>query len=167
MQDSENLALAFPKRTAWNKGKLTGAKPPLRPKHVWSIRTKLQLADRKRDLALFNLAIDSKLRGCDVVALKLEDIAPHGYAVERATVRQKKTGQPVQSRSPSKPGKPLMTTSVQLRGSKVNSFSARSAINTGASRPDNMLVSSATGYAASGSIRARSVRIHCVGQRQR
>ena len=57
--------------------------------------TKLQLADRKRDLALFNLAIDSKLRGCDVVALKLEDIAPHGYAVERATVRQKKTGQPV------------------------------------------------------------------------
>ena len=98
MQDSENLALGFPKRTPWNKGKLTGAKPPLRPKHVWSIRTKLQLADRKRDLALFNLAIDSKLRGCDVVALKLEDIAPHGYAVERATVRQKKTGQPVRVR---------------------------------------------------------------------
>jgi integrase len=95
MQDSENLVLAFPKRTPWNKGKLTGAKPPLRPKHVWSIRTKLELANRKRDLALFNLAIDSKLRGCDVVALKLEDIAPHGYAVERATVRQKKTGQPV------------------------------------------------------------------------
>ena len=53
------------------------------------------MADRKRDLALFNLAIDSKLRGCDVVALKVEDIAPHGYAVERATVRKKKTGQPV------------------------------------------------------------------------
>jgi integrase len=95
MQDSDNLALAFPKRSPWNKGKLTGAKPPLRPKHVWSIRTKLQLADRKRDLALFNLAIDSKLRGCDLVALKVEDIAPHGYTVERATVRQKKTGQPV------------------------------------------------------------------------
>src|SRR3984893_3000024 len=59
------------------------------------IRTKLQIADRKRDLAMFNLAIDSKLRGCDVVALKVEDIAPHGYAIERATVRQKKTGQPV------------------------------------------------------------------------
>ena len=83
------------KRIPWNKGKLTGAKPPLRPKHVWSIRTKLQMADRKRDLALFNLAIDSKLRGCDVVALKVEDIAPHGYAVERVTVRQKKTGRPV------------------------------------------------------------------------
>jgi integrase len=95
MQDSENPASATSKGTPWNKGKLTGTKPPLRPKHVWSIRTKLQMADRKRDLALFNLAIDSKLRDCDVVALKVEDIAPHGYAVERATVRQKKTGRPV------------------------------------------------------------------------
>ena len=95
MQDNQTQTPVGPKRTPWNKGKLTEAKPPLRPKHVWSIRTKLQMADRKRDLALFNLAIDSKLRGCDVVALKVEDIAPHGYAVERATVRQKKTGQPV------------------------------------------------------------------------
>jgi integrase len=78
----------------WNKGKLIGAKPPLRPKH-WSIRTKLQIARRTRDLAMFNLAIDSKLRGCDVVSLRVEDIAPHGHAVDRATVRQKKTGQPV------------------------------------------------------------------------
>ena len=69
---------------------LIGQKPPLRPKHVWSIRTKLQVEGRTRDLAMFNLAIDSKLRGCDVVALKVEDIAPHGYAVERATVRQKR-----------------------------------------------------------------------------
>src|ERR1700716_1643336 len=83
------------KRVPWNKGKLTGAKPPLRPKHVWSIRTKLQIDQRMRDLAMFNLAIDSKLRGCDVVALKVEDVAPGGYALDRATVRQKKTGQPV------------------------------------------------------------------------
>jgi integrase len=95
VQDSENPTPVSSRRIPWNKGKLTGAKPPLRPKHVWSIRTKLQMADRKRDLALFNLAIDSKLRGCDVVALKVEDIAPHGYAVERVTVRQKKTGRPV------------------------------------------------------------------------
>jgi len=95
MQLSEKSIPALSNRIPWNKGKLTGAKPPLRPKHVWSIRTKLQMADRKRDLALFNLAIDSKLRGCDVVALKVEDIAPHGYAVDRATVRQKKTGRPV------------------------------------------------------------------------
>lgn len=82
-------------REPWNKGKLIGQKPALQPKHVWAIRTKLQLDDRKRDLALFNLAIDSKLRGCDVVALKVEDVAPHGYAIDRATVRQKKTGRPV------------------------------------------------------------------------
>ena len=62
----------------WNKGKLIGQKPPLQPKHVWAIRTRLQLAEAKRDLALFNLAIDSKLRGCDLVRLKVEDVAPHG-----------------------------------------------------------------------------------------
>ena len=72
MQDSEKSSPATSKRIPWNKGKLTGAKPPLRPKHVWSIRTKLQMADRKRDLALFNLAIDSKLRGCDVVAVRVD-----------------------------------------------------------------------------------------------
>ncbi len=83
------------KRVPWNKGKVVGAKSPLRPKHVWSIRTKLQVEGRVRDLALFNLAIDSKLRGCDVVALKVDDVAPGGYAVDRASVRQKKTGRPV------------------------------------------------------------------------
>jgi integrase len=74
---------------------MIGQKPPLRPKHVWSVRTKLQMDGRIRDLAMFNLAIDSKLRGCDVVALKVEDVAPSGYAIDRATVRQKKTGHPV------------------------------------------------------------------------
>ena len=83
------------RRTPWNKGKLVGAKPPLRPSHVWSIRTKLQIEGKKRDLALFNLAIDSKLRGCDVVAVRVDDVAPGGYAMDRATVRQKKTGRPV------------------------------------------------------------------------
>ena len=95
MQDNENSLSPATRRTPWNKGKLTGAKPPLRPKHVWSIRTRLLVEGRTRDLAMFNLAIDSKLRGCDVVALKVEDIAPNGYAIDRATVRQKKTGRPV------------------------------------------------------------------------
>ena len=74
---------------------MVGAKPPLRPKHVWSIRTKLQVEGRARDLALFNFALDSKLRGCDVVAIKVDDVAPGGYALDRATVRQKKTGRSV------------------------------------------------------------------------
>ncbi|WP_249146831.1 tyrosine-type recombinase/integrase [Bradyrhizobium sp. AUGA SZCCT0042] len=94
MQDQMN-ATSTPKRVPWNKGKLTGAKPPLRPKHVWSIRTNLQIEGRARDLAMFNLAIDSKLRGCDVVALRVEDVAAGGYTADRATVRQKKTGRPV------------------------------------------------------------------------
>jgi integrase len=83
------------RRPPWNKGKLVGAKPPLRPSHVWSIRTKLQMQGRTRDLALFNLAIDSKLRGCDVVAVRVDDVAPSGYAMDRATIRQRKTGRPV------------------------------------------------------------------------
>ena len=75
--------------------RLTGQKPPLQPKHVWAIRTRLQLAGKDRDLALFNLAIDSKLRGCDLVRLVRADIAPHGRCADRATIRQKKTGRPV------------------------------------------------------------------------
>ncbi len=63
--------------------------------HVWSIRARLQLERRLRDLALFNLAIDSKLRGCDLVALRVDAVAPNGYTIDRANVRQRKTGRPV------------------------------------------------------------------------
>src|SRR5262245_48449783 len=81
-------------KQASKKGKLTGPNPPLRPAHVWCIRARLQLERRTRDLVLLNLAIDSKLRGCDLVALRVDDVAPNGYAVDRATVRQSKTGRP-------------------------------------------------------------------------
>jgi integrase len=83
------------RQAPWNKGKLIGAKPPLRLKHVWAIRSTLQLSGRIRDLALFNLGIDSKLRGCDLVSLRVADVAPQGHAIARTTVRQKKTGRPV------------------------------------------------------------------------
>ena len=96
MDDSNSLSSKTgPLRPAWNKGKLTGPKPPLRPGHVWLIRARLQLERHTRDLALFNLAIDSKLRGCDLVAMRVDDVAPNGYAVDRATVRQRQTGRPV------------------------------------------------------------------------
>ncbi len=78
------------RRTPWNKGKLVGAEPPLQPSHVWSIRTKLQIEGNKRDLALCNLAIHSKLRGCDVVAVRVDDVAPNGYSIDRAKIRKKK-----------------------------------------------------------------------------
>ena len=95
MHDSEIQVTAAPKRIPWNKDKLIGPRPPLRQKHVWAIRTRLQLERQVRELALFNLAIDSKLRGCDLVALRVDDIAPSGQAIERASVRQRKTGRPV------------------------------------------------------------------------
>ena len=80
----------------WNKGKLVGQKPPLKLKEVWSIRMRLQLSRCHRDLALFNLAIDSKLRGCDLVGLTVNDIATVTGVKSRTGVRQSKTGRPVQ-----------------------------------------------------------------------
>jgi integrase len=74
---------------------MPGPKPPLQPGNVWAIRAKLQLEKRTRELAMFNLAIDSKLRGCDLVALRVDDVAPNGYAIDRTTIRQRKTGRPV------------------------------------------------------------------------
>jgi len=95
MSDNEGTIIKLPvRRIPWNKGKPIGAKPPLRPSHVWSIRMKLQIENRKRDLALSNLAIDSKPRGYDVVAIRVEDVAPSGYAMDRATVLQRTTGRP-------------------------------------------------------------------------
>jgi integrase len=91
------------KRTCWRS---QAARPGIRANSsgpnlrygqstCWAIRTRLMIEGRSRALAMFNLAIDSKLRGCDVVALKVEDIAPNGYAIDRATIRQRKTGRPV------------------------------------------------------------------------
>ena len=91
--------------TPWNKGKLCGQKAPLKPREIWAIRIRLQLAGKTRDLALFNLAIDSKLRGCDLVALRLRDIA-HGDAVQPrgapSSCSRRRSG-PCSSRSPSRP----------------------------------------------------------------
>ncbi|MDU8946613.1 tyrosine-type recombinase/integrase [Ovoidimarina sediminis] len=84
------------KRGPWNKGRLVGQKRPLLPKQVWAIRARLELAGNLRDLALFNLAIDSKLRGCDLVRLKVADLVIGERVRERVTVIQSKTGRPVQ-----------------------------------------------------------------------
>src|SRR5207302_8800369 len=80
----------------WNKGKLLGQKPPLKLKEIWAIRIRLQLDHRTRDLALFNLAVDSKLRGCVLVALRVHDVVKGVRMASRAIVMQKKTQRPVQ-----------------------------------------------------------------------
>jgi hypothetical protein len=83
---------SVPRRDPWNKGRLIGQKRPLKPRDVWSIRVRLQVERRARNLALFNLAIDSKLRGCDLVRLQVEDVSVGGRVRDRATIVQKKTG---------------------------------------------------------------------------
>ena len=83
-------------RTPWNKGKMIGQKPPLKLKEIWAIRIRLHLIKKVRELAMFNLAIDSKLRGCDLVSLKVRDVTHGNQVVPRASVMQHKTQRPVQ-----------------------------------------------------------------------
>jgi|TARA_B100002003_G_scaffold230685_1_gene241032 integrase len=87
--------IEYKPRTAWNKGKLVGQKPPLKLKEIWSIRIRLQIDKQHRDLALFNLAIDSKLRACDLVKIRVSDVSHGGRVSNRAIVMQQKTKTPV------------------------------------------------------------------------
>ena len=93
------MNISFPNKpthSPWNKDKLIGQKLPLKLKEIWAIRVRLQLQKNPWNLALFNLAIDSKLRGCDLIKLKVNDIS-HGYELlQRATILQQKTKRPVQ-----------------------------------------------------------------------
>src|SRR5882757_6655426 len=88
----------------WNKGKLVGQKAPFKLKEIWAIRVRLQIASRCRELALFNLAVDSKLRACDLVQLRVRDVC-HGHNMaSRALILQQKTQRPVQFESRNPPG---------------------------------------------------------------
>jgi len=166
MSDEEISAASVPRHTPWNKGKLTGAKPPLRPRHVWSIRSKLQLNGRTRDLAMFNLAIDSKLRGCDVVALKIEDVAPNGYAADRATIRQKRTGQPVRFEL-TEQTRQAVDEYLRATGKKPGEFLFTGRRSSKRSRRrGSTLVSSPSGLPASASTRTPSGPTPCAGPRR-
>lgn len=83
------------KQIPWNKGKITGQKPPLKRDEIWAIRVRLQIRGRIRDLALFNLAIDSKLRACDLVRIRVRDVTQASQVASRAMVMQRKTKRPV------------------------------------------------------------------------
>lgn len=164
MDDHQALGAKPTRRPPWNKGKLVGAKPPLRPSHVWSIRTKLQMQGLIPDLALFNLAIDSKLRGCDVVAVRVDDVAPNGYALERATVRQK-TGRPVRFELTDQT-RLAVDEYLRLTGLRPSEllFPGRRDASRGMtthSTPGSF----ESGWQASGSIQANSARTRCVGRR--
>jgi integrase len=92
----EQSATADRRHEPWNKGKLVGQKSPLKLKDIWAVRIRLQIASRIRDLALFDLAIDSKLRACDLVKLRVRDVAHGERVAPRAIVMQQKTQRPVQ-----------------------------------------------------------------------
>jgi len=96
MMSKIQLPATRPSRPPWNKGRFVGQKRPLLPRQVWAIRARLEIAGDLRDLALFNLAIDSKLRGCDLVRLKVADLVVGGSVRDRVSVIQSKTGRPVQ-----------------------------------------------------------------------
>ncbi len=93
---SPEVTTARPARVSWNKGKLIGQKAPLKLKEIYAVRTRLQMGNRVRELALFNLAIDSKLRGCDLVKLRVSEITHGSQIAPRAIVMQQKTQRPVQ-----------------------------------------------------------------------
>ena len=93
MSTSTNAAAT---RIPWNKGKLTGQKPPLKLREIWAIRMRLQLTSRVRDLAIFNLAIASKLRACDLTKLQVRDVCHGEHVASRAMILQQKTQRPVQ-----------------------------------------------------------------------
>jgi hypothetical protein len=98
----ENLS----QREPWNAGRIVGAKPPLKPKHIWALRTRLQIGNRMRDLAMFNLAIDSKLRGCDLLSLKVGDVSPAAVSAPGRWSSCTRPGRQSPLRSPSRPRTP-------------------------------------------------------------
>jgi len=92
----ESESAAVGRRVPWNKGKLTGQKPPLKLREIWAVRTRPQMASNAREIAMFNLAIDSKLRACDLTRLQVQDVRHGSHVTARATVMQQKTQRPVQ-----------------------------------------------------------------------
>ena len=98
-----------PKQPTWNKSKLVGQKPPLKLKEIWAIRIHLQIGKKHRDLALFNLAIESKLRASDLLRLRVSDISQGSQVASSVTVMKQKTGRPVQFGILSKPAKRCRT----------------------------------------------------------
>jgi|SRR5580693_2271923 hypothetical protein len=133
------------RREPWNKGKLVGQKAPLRLKEIWAIRVRLELAHRRRELALFNLAIDSKLRACDLVKLKVRDVCQGQLVASRAIVLQQKTQRPVQFELTA-PTREAVGVWLHQRGFLWNTLCfPAGCVHQPTSRPDNMPVLSVAG----------------------
>jgi integrase len=105
----------------WNAGRIIGPKAPLKPKHIWAIRQQLKANGRRRDLAMFNCAIDAKLRACDLVRLTVSDVAPGGVLRTRSTVIQQKTGRPVPFET-TDPTREALASWLALRGRRADDW---------------------------------------------
>lgn len=114
----------------WNAGRMTGAKAPLKPKHIWAIRQHLKSLGSLRDLAMFNTALDAKLRGCDLVKLRLADVAHGGVIRQRSTIVQQKTGRPVPFEI-TEPAREALTQWLDLRGPRTDDWLFPSRSNAG------------------------------------
>ena len=154
-------------RAPWNKGRLIGQKRPLKPKEVWAIRVRLQLEERRRDLALFNLALDSKLRGCDLVRLQVSDVCVGGRVRDRATVIERKPANRSSLKSPNKP-EPQSAIGSPIAFQGTGSTSSRAAFMTSrTSRHDNTRGSSTIGSSAQVSTARLTGPTQCGGPRPR
>lgn len=117
----ENLTQSVLRHQPWNKGKLVGQKSPFKLREIWAIRVRMQLAHRDRDLALFNLALDSKLRACDLTKLRVSDICHGSTVATRAIIMQQKTSRPVQFEI-TEPTRESLSTWIGAAGIEPNDF---------------------------------------------
>ena len=164
--DGEMQTSLRPKNAPWNKGHITGQKRPLKPKDVWAIRVRLQLKHRARDLALFNLAIDSKLRGCDLVRLQVDDVCAGGRVRDRAPSFKRRQAGRFSSRSPSRPA-PRSKPGFRRSTRETASISSRAASGrTRTSRHGSMQELSTPGSRAPGLTAPPMARIRCDGRRR-
>jgi hypothetical protein len=149
----------------WNKGLLVGQKKPLQPKHVWSIRVRLEIARTWGDLALSNLAIDSKLRACDLVKLRIDEVCSGAKTRDRATVVQKKTGDRCNSRLRSRRGPPLKLGCERSERLALDISSRANFMHALTYPPDNMPGWCIAGLIASVWKQSPMVPIRCGGRR--
>lgn len=165
MEPTPNLPTIRALRPAWNKGRIVGQKRPLKPKHVWAIRVRLELAENHRDLALFNMAIDSKLRGCNLVKMKVVDVMASGQIKERASVLQSKTRNPCDLRYPKAHAPQSKSGWKTSSWSALSTFGLAASMNACTSRHANMRGSSGIGSRRSDWRRAHMARIRCGEQK--
>ena len=155
-----------PRHDPWNKGRLIGQKRPLKPKDVWSIRVRLQVERGARNLALFNLAIDSKLRGCDLVRLQVDDVSVSGRVRDRATIVQKKTGRPVQFEITEQTRAAIQAWLPDLRSRNTRYLFPAGSERSRTYRPGSMPGSSILGSRALDLTAQPMARIRCGGPRR-